>query len=75
MSSPRVVRDLVFVVDDDEAVCTALSMLIESAGYRTRSFTSGAAFLDVARSVGGRCAVLDVSMPGLDGAGVLAALR
>jgi FixJ family two-component response regulator len=75
LRSPEAGPDLVFVVDDDEAVCTALAVLIESAGYRTRRFTSGEAFLDAATSVVGRCAVVDVSMPGLDGGGVLAALR
>jgi FixJ family two-component response regulator len=75
VTSPVAGPDLVFVLDDDEAVCTALSMLIESAGYATRCFTSGASFLDAVRSAGGRCAVVDVAMPGIDGGGVLVALR
>ena len=75
MSSSAAPPGVVFVVDDDEAVCAALSMLIESAGYATRCFTSGEAFLDAASTTAGRCAVVDVSMPGLDGGGVLSALR
>jgi FixJ family two-component response regulator len=75
MTPREAARDLVFVVDDDESVCRALSVLIESAGYETRWFTSGAAFVAASRSAAGRCAVVDVAMPGLDGAGVLSALR
>lgn len=65
----------VFVVDDDAAVCTALSVLIESAGYAARCYTSGEAFIDAVGATSRGCAVVDVSMPGLDGPGVLATLR
>jgi FixJ family two-component response regulator len=57
----------VFLVDDDASVLKALSRLLRTRGYQVQSFASSGAFLaehDV--SIPG-CAVLDVSMPGLDG--------
>jgi hypothetical protein len=49
--SGGVARGLVFVVDDDQAVCRALSALIESAGYEARCFSAGADFIEAARTV------------------------
>ena len=57
----------VFLVDDDAGVLKALSRLLQARGYDVQSFTSPQAFLaDHDASVPG-CAVLDVSMPDLDG--------
>ena len=38
--------ELIFVVDDDDAVRASLQALLETAGYRTTQFESGIAFLD-----------------------------
>jgi FixJ family two-component response regulator len=58
---------VVFLVDDDAGVLKALCRLLRARGYEVRSFTSPHAFLaDHDASIPG-CAVLDVSMPGLDG--------
>jgi len=65
----------VCVVDDDVAVCAALALLVESGGYSTRCFTSGEAFVEASRTSPADCAVVDVTMPGLDGPGVLGELR
>ena len=40
----------VFLIDDDDAVCHALSVFLEAAGYRVRSFSSAEAFLEAADS-------------------------
>jgi FixJ family two-component response regulator len=57
----------VYLVDDDAGVLKALARLLHARGYEVRSFTSPQAFLaDHDASVAG-CAVLDVSMPDLDG--------
>lgn len=57
----------VFLVDDDAGVLKALSRLLRARGYDIKGFTSPQAFLaDHDASIPG-CAVLDVSMPGLDG--------
>ena len=57
----------IFLVDDDAGVLKALSRLLRARGYDIKVFTSPQAFLtDHDASIPG-CAVLDVSMPGLDG--------
>jgi len=59
--------ELIFVVDDDDAVRASLQALLETAGYRTAEFESGRDFLDAADTGQGACVLLDVKMPGLDG--------
>ncbi len=60
-------RFTVFLVDDDAGVLKALSRLLQARGYDVQAFTSPQAFLaNHDASVPG-CAVLDVSMPDLDG--------
>jgi FixJ family two-component response regulator len=57
----------IFLVDDDPGVLKALSRLLRARGYDVQAFSSPQAFLaDHDASIPG-CAVLDVSMPGLDG--------
>jgi FixJ family two-component response regulator len=58
---------MVFVVDDDASVRTALGRLLKSHGFRFQGFASAEAFLEEDRSEAPACLVLDVSMPGLDG--------
>lgn len=60
-------RARIVVVDDDEAVCEALEALLRSAGFRTTTFNSGAAFLDAVTDSDAACVVLDIKMPGIDG--------
>ena len=59
--------ELIFLVDDDDAVRASLQALLETAGYRTVQFPSGAEFLDFPDIGLGACVVLDVKMPGPDG--------
>jgi two-component system, LuxR family, response regulator FixJ len=63
MSDPAII----YIVDDDEAVRDSLSLLIESAGYRARSFESAEAFLGERSLAELSCALIDVRMPGMDG--------
>lgn len=62
--------ELVFVVEDDDAVRASLEALLETGGYRTAPFESGSAFLDFPEPESGACVVLDIKMPGVDGLGV-----
>lgn len=64
MSEPRPV---VFVVDDDKAVCTALRRLIHSVGLDAETFTSARDFLQAKRAQVPSCLVLDVRLPDLSG--------
>jgi FixJ family two-component response regulator len=57
----------VFLVDDDAGVLKALSRLLRAKGYDVRSYTSPREFLESHDAAVPGCAVLDVSMPGLDG--------
>ena len=59
--------ELIFVVDDDDAVRASLRALLETSGYRTARFASGVAFLDSADTGRGACVLLDVKMRELDG--------
>jgi CheY-like chemotaxis protein len=57
----------VFIVDDDASVIKALSRLMRLKGYDAQSYTSPQEFLAHHDAALPGCAVLDVSMPGLNG--------
>jgi len=58
----------VFVVDDDPSIRESLGLLLSSAGYGVKTFSSAKEFLKSERSsLGPACLVLDVKMPGLSG--------
>ena len=57
----------VFVVDDDEAVCDALGMLLRASGMRVEAFSSAQAFLNIYRPQRAGCLLLDIRMPGMSG--------
>lgn len=59
--------ELIFLVDDDDAVRMSLHALLETAGYRTAQFESGTDFLESPDLGRGACVLLDVKMPGPDG--------
>lgn len=60
-------RFTTFLVDDDPGVLKALSRLIRMAGYESRGYLSPQDFLrDHDPSVPG-CAILDLTMPDIDG--------
>ena len=72
MSDPRFV---IFLVDDDPGVLKALTRMLSTQGYEVRAFSSSTEFLaQHDQSVPG-CAIFDVSMPGLDGIELQAALK
>ena len=57
----------VFLVDDDLAVCHALSVFLESCGYHVRTFPSAEAFLSGAAGVKDGVMLLDQRMTGMSG--------
>jgi FixJ family two-component response regulator len=73
MSSPEGERT-VYVVDDDDAVRDALSMLFRTAGLRVEAFPSAVAFLECKKLEPAACLVLDIRMPGLTGLALQEAL-
>ncbi|MCX5668513.1 MAG: response regulator [Candidatus Omnitrophica bacterium] len=57
----------IFIVDDDESVCRALSVMLVTYGFTVDTFTSAEEFFRaVPNSVTGSL-VLDIHMSGLDG--------
>jgi FixJ family two-component response regulator len=58
---------IVFVVDDDSSVRSALKRLIKSVGHKVTTFSSAQEFLDHDHPDAPSCLVLDIRMPGLSG--------
>jgi FixJ family two-component response regulator len=58
---------VVFIVDDDVSVRTALESLIDSSGWLPETFGSAQEFLRRPRVAAPSCLVLDVSLPDIDG--------
>ena len=65
----------VLVVDDDEPIRDTLRSVLEYARYDVMEASDGLVALDILRKTATRMVVLlDLRMPGLDGAGVLGAV-
>jgi len=60
-------QQLVYVIDDDEAVRDSMGMLLESADLPYRCFASADSFLDEHDGSQRGCLVLDIRMPGMTG--------
>jgi len=57
----------IFIVDDDESVCRALSVLLVTYGFTVDTFTCAEEFFRVVSNSTPGCLLLDIHMPGLDG--------
>ena len=58
---------VVAVVDDDQGILRSLEILLESADYAVRLYTSGTELLDSGRLPEIDCLISDIDMPGMDG--------
>jgi FixJ family two-component response regulator len=58
---------IVYIVDDDSSVRTALARLLRSAGLRCLAYPSADEFLRAERETGPQCLVLDLRLPGTNG--------
>ena len=63
------------LVDDDRNILTSVSIVLESEGYKIRTFTDGASALEGMRSEPPDLAILDIKMPRMDGMELLRRLR
>jgi len=63
--SPK--KKQVYIVDDDESVCRALSLLLDTYGFGVQTFASADAFLNSILKHAPGCLILDVHMAGMDG--------
>jgi two-component system OmpR family response regulator len=71
MSGPEGVRRRILVVDDDRAILELVCMHLSVAGYDAFSVRDGRTALNRLASLRPVAMVLDLSMPELDGFGVL----
>ena len=74
----KALRPTVHVIDDDEAVRRAVTMLLRSAGIDAETYPSGLAFLASPPRLGkalAECVLTDVRMPELDGIELLHRLK
>ena len=60
-------QQTVFIVDDDEDLREALSLLMRSAGIQSKTFASAKEFLHQIDPHDSGCLVLDIRMPGMTG--------
>jgi len=62
-----IVKQTVFIVDDDEPVRDALRLLMKSVGHEAKTFATGDEFLISCSSGVSGCLILDIRMPGMSG--------
>jgi FixJ family two-component response regulator len=69
MNAPKEKNDqtLIAIVDDDQSFREALESLLRLIGFHTAIFASARHFFDSPQFPDVSCAILDVSMPGMDG--------
>lgn len=69
MNTPKEINNqaLIAIVDDDQSFREALESLLSLIGFRIATFDSARNFLDSPQFSNVSCAILDVSMPGMDG--------
>jgi DNA-binding response OmpR family regulator len=61
------VRNLIFVVEDDEDIARLISHNLQAAGFEVQSFVSGASVITEALRAMPSLFLLDVMLPGMDG--------
>ena len=60
-------QPVIAIVDDDPAICRALSRLLRTVGWQAVAFSSAEAFLQRGVQERLHCLVLDVRLPGMTG--------
>jgi two-component system, LuxR family, response regulator FixJ len=63
----RLSTAIVYVVDDDDSMRRALSLLLNTVGYKTAAFAAPREFLEKFKADSPGCLVLDIRMPGMSG--------
>ncbi|MHB8680447.1 MAG: response regulator transcription factor [Rudaea sp.] len=66
---------VVYLVDDDPGIRSAIARLLRVAGLQTEAYSSGTAFLAAADLNHRGCLLLDLHMPGMSGLEVQASLK
>lgn len=61
----------IYIVDDDPAVRAGLSLLVRACGWRPKPCAGAEDFLDTYARDTAACLIVDLQMPGLNGADLL----
>jgi len=75
MADHILLRDEVFIVDDEPLICEALSVIFTFEGYQVTSFSEADSFLAAARERVPAFVLLDVGIPGRSGLDILEELN
>lgn len=73
--APEIAKQIIFVVDDDEAVRDSLQSMMKSEGFEVRAFSNGHDLLNEASLPAIGCLVVDYHMPAMNGLELVSALR
>ncbi len=71
----EIVAGVVYVIDDDPAVCDSLETLLETAGLTAKTFACGGDVMRCSDELTSGCLLLDVHLPDHSGFDLLVALR
>ncbi len=66
---------MIAVVDDDKAVCSSLKFMLEIEGYVARTYDTPTRLLSASDLTSCSCAIVDFSLPDMDGLTLVEALR
>ena len=72
---PELAKQVILVVDDDEAVQDSLRGMMRSAGFEVHTFSNGHDLLNEASLPAIGCLVVDYHMPVMNGLELVSALR
>ena len=73
--APGIAKQVVLIVDDDEAVRVSLRSLMRSEGFEVRVFSNGNDLLNESSLPAIGCLVVDYHMPAMNGLELVSALR
>jgi DNA-binding response OmpR family regulator len=68
-------RELIYIADDEEHICSMMKTFLENEGYRVEAFANGEQLADGLQKNMPDLLILDVMMPGEDGLSICARLR
>ena len=74
-SAPELAKQVILIVDDDEAVRESLRRLMESEGFAVCAFSNGHDLLNETSLPAIGCLVVDYHMPAMNGLELVSALR
>lgn len=67
MNDSKAINRTIHLVDDDAAVCHALSVILEASGYHVRTYHSADVYLERGEGATEGVILLDQRMPGMTG--------